>query len=163
ARYHAAGETQVRVAAGVIAVMMRVDDVADRLVGELPDRGEDLVGERSELRVDDQHAVVADLHGNVAAGPDEHVDIVAHLKRPDLDGVEVLLRADRLRGREQDAGQRGERKHFACKFHLRPPPPIRSPAAAAEKYRASPDTRDTSSPHRPSRPRTGWRGRVRTR
>ena len=50
---------EVRVAADVVGVHVRVDQEADRLVGDAADRGDQLVGERRELRVDQQDAVGA--------------------------------------------------------------------------------------------------------
>ena len=67
------------IAAGVIAVHMRVDDPADRLIRQLPDRVESLPAERSELRVDDHDPFGSREHGRIAAGADDHVDIAADL------------------------------------------------------------------------------------
>ena len=91
----AAGLGDRLVAADVIAVHVRVDDVADRRVADRADGGEDLRAERRELRVDDHDAFGADVDGRVAAGADEHVDVVAHLDGVDLDVVEVLAAARR--------------------------------------------------------------------
>ena len=59
------------------------------------DGGQQLRAQRRELGVHDQHAFVAELDGLVAARPDQHVDVVAHLDGVDLDRIEVLV----LRGR----------------------------------------------------------------
>ena len=73
------------VAADVIAMKVRVDDVADRLVAQRADRRQQLVAHVGELRVDDHHAVVADLDRRVAAGADQHVDAAADGHDVDLD------------------------------------------------------------------------------
>ena len=86
-----AGLLDVLVAADVIRVDVRVDDVADRPLRERADRREDLVRHRRVLRVHDQHAVGADLHGDVAAGADQHVDVALRRLHVDLDVVEILL------------------------------------------------------------------------
>ena len=64
----AAGLGDRLVAADVIAVHVRVDDVADRRVGDRPDRGQQLRAERRELRVHDQDAFVAE-RGSVVLPP----------------------------------------------------------------------------------------------
>ena len=55
------------VAARVIAVRVRVQNVRDRLVGDRAHLIEDALAVVGELGVDEQHAVVADEHGGVAA------------------------------------------------------------------------------------------------
>ena len=56
------------IAAGVLGVRVRVDDPADRLVArQLADLLDHLVGEPVGHRIDDEHAVVADLHRGVPA------------------------------------------------------------------------------------------------
>ena len=42
----------------------------------------------AELRVDDHHALVADLHRRVPTGADEHVDAALH--RPDVNVIVVI-------------------------------------------------------------------------
>ena len=91
----AACEAQVRVAADVIAMMVCVDDVANGFGRERRDRSDDLPGQGCKLRVDDEDAVLADLHRDVAAGADQQVDVVAHVQRVDLDAFEILLRLRR--------------------------------------------------------------------
>ncbi len=65
-----------RIAAGVIAVMMRVDDESNGLLGDLPDFGKGRLGQldglpvpflRVVVVVDHQHALVGDEHADVAA------------------------------------------------------------------------------------------------
>src|SRR5262249_31425616 len=69
------------VAAHVIRVRARVDDVANRLVGQATDRRHDLVGVRRGPGVHEQDAIVADLERDVAAGSNEHVDVALHFER----------------------------------------------------------------------------------
>src|SRR5687767_7233798 len=47
-----------RVAAGMVTVMMRVDDEPDRLTRHLPDLGDDSFGKRDSLPVSDLRVVV---------------------------------------------------------------------------------------------------------
>ena len=78
------------VAAGVILVPVRVQDVADRLVpGDLADRGEELVRQRLQQRVDDEHAVVTDREGGVELTGGGHVDVALDVQRLHLNVVEV--------------------------------------------------------------------------
>ena len=68
---------------------MRVHDVAQRLRRQRANRGQYLVAKLGELRVDDEHAVVADLHGGIADRTDEHVDVAAHGQDFDLGAREI--------------------------------------------------------------------------
>ena len=70
---------------------MRIYDVADWLIGELPDRREDLVTQRRELRIDQQHSLVTGLYGDVAPRAHEHVDISLHWQDVNFDLVQILL------------------------------------------------------------------------
>ena len=90
---------EVLVAPDVIGMGVGVDDVADRLVGELPDLRQNLVAHLREGRVDQQHPVVSHLNGDVAAGADEHVDVPLNRQRVHLDVVEVLRLAAATRRR----------------------------------------------------------------
>ena len=93
----------------MIIVPMRVDREVDVAAAELADRGEIPRHELRELRVDDQHALRADRHGDVAAEPEQHVEIVADLLGADLGGCELLgrdlseRRRAEQRGRETDS------------------------------------------------------------
>jgi hypothetical protein len=88
------GAGDLLVAARVIGMHVRVDDVANRLVaGDLPDLGEELVGEWLDERIDNQHAFITDLDRCVDEPGIDHPDLTLHVQRADLDVVEVLLRA----------------------------------------------------------------------
>src|SRR5205814_7554244 len=65
---HRAHLDEVRVPSRVVAVQVRVRDEADRGRADLPDRGDDLVGERRVLRVDHEDAVRPGEHANAPAG-----------------------------------------------------------------------------------------------
>ena len=82
---------EVLVAARVVAVDVRVDEHADRLVGQRLDRGQQLLRQRRELIVDHQHAVIADQEPDVAALPFEVMDVAGHLVRFDLHRGEIRL------------------------------------------------------------------------
>jgi hypothetical protein len=75
----------------MIEVVVRIDDEAQRLVGEALERGADLVGERRELVVDDHDAVLADRCSDVAARTFQHVHAARDLRDLDLDLAEILL------------------------------------------------------------------------
>ena len=81
------------VPAGVIAVIVGVDDEADGLVGdaEIFQGGVDFVGERREFVVNDDDAVFADRRGDIAARAFEHIDVAGNFGDFDLDFGEVLL------------------------------------------------------------------------
>ena len=64
--------------------------VADRLVaGAAADLGDQLLGQRLGQGVDDQHAVVADLHGGVDAAAGQHPDVALDVERLHLRGAGV--------------------------------------------------------------------------
>ena len=82
------------VATHVVRVHVRVDDVANRLVADGADGGHDLLGVGRETGVHQQHAVVAHLQRDVAAGADQHVDVALHVQ-------DVELGVSRPRGRRR--------------------------------------------------------------
>jgi len=80
-----------RVAAGVIAVIMRVDQVLDRLIADFRNRRFQLVVHRRELRIHHDDAVRADGDRDVAACALEHVGVLAEIGRLHFDLGKVLL------------------------------------------------------------------------
>src|SRR5207249_10987999 len=64
-----AERAEVRVAAGVVRMMVRVDEESNPAVRHLLDRGHQLVGELGELRVHHQHAIGS---GEDSRVPDQH-------------------------------------------------------------------------------------------
>ena len=67
---------ELGVAARVVQICARADDVADRLGCELLDLGGDAFGEPGAHRIDEHDAVFAGLHGDVALGAAvEHVNV----------------------------------------------------------------------------------------
>ena len=74
----------------VIGVHMRVDDQADRFVGDAPNRREQFVSARLEAGVDHQHAFIAGLHDDVAAIADDHVDLALDVQRSKRPARSVL-------------------------------------------------------------------------
>ena len=81
------------VAAHVVRMYVRVDDVMDRLVGYRSYRRVDFVACPREPRVHQQHAVVARLHGDVAARAHQHVYVALHVQHVDFRVGGVPLRA----------------------------------------------------------------------
>ena len=74
------------VAARMVAMEMRVDEIADRLLRNGCDRRLDLVMQRRELAVDHDDAVVAHRGGDVAAHSFDHVGPV-----PEVGGLHLDL------------------------------------------------------------------------
>ena len=93
-----AGPPEVLVPVGVVVVPVGVDDEVDRVVGQLSYSRRDLLGERRELVVDDERAVVPDRDPDVPTAPLKHVDGLGDPHCPDLDVVEVLGRTQRGAG-----------------------------------------------------------------
>jgi hypothetical protein len=108
---------EVLVAAGVIRVHVCVDQEADGLVGDATDRGDELVGERRELGVDQQDALGARQHADRAALAFQGPEVGCQLGGPDLDLAEVGRRLrERGGARERQRGggeRRGEGVHFS--------------------------------------------------
>ena len=70
-----AGRRDQLVGAGVIGVHVRVDDDADRLVGDRTDGREHIGATPSSAGIDHEDAFLAGLHDDVSAGADEHVHL----------------------------------------------------------------------------------------
>ena len=85
---------------------MRVDREVDVAAAELADRGEVARHELGKLRVDGQHAVGADGDGDVAAEPEQHVEVVADLLGADLGRRQLLGRDLRERRRAEQRGRK---------------------------------------------------------
>ena len=84
------------VPAGVVAVIMRVDQIFDRQVGDGGDRRLDLVVQRRVLAVDHDDARLGDGDRDVSTLALQHVDVVAEVGGLDLDLGEI---GRRRRGR----------------------------------------------------------------
>ena len=63
------------VGADVIRIGARIDDEPDRSVGDLPHRGNDLVGHRRRPAVDEDGTFLAQVDDDVSPGADDHVDV----------------------------------------------------------------------------------------
>ena len=68
------------VAADVIGIGAGVDDVANRARRDLLDRRQDVGGLGRRAGIDHDHAIVADLHADVAAAAGDHEEVRAELK-----------------------------------------------------------------------------------
>ncbi len=77
----------------MIRMHVGVDDIADGSWGKFANLGHDLLRQRGELRVHDQHAFAAHLDRDVTAGARQHVDVVLHRLDMDFDFIEILLLA----------------------------------------------------------------------
>jgi len=82
---------EVGIPVGVVEMVMRIDDEAHRLVGYSFERGLDLVGERGELVIDQDDAVVACREGDIAARTLQQINIAADLADLDLYFAEVIF------------------------------------------------------------------------
>src|SRR5262245_26956849 len=94
-----AGLHQWTIAAGVVVRERRVDNGADRFIGNLTDRRQHLLGHLLVTGIDEQHTLIARLHGNVASRACEEIDVTCNLQRLDLEFGKVrILRKPRLAG-----------------------------------------------------------------
>jgi hypothetical protein len=73
----------------VIAVDMGIDEKANRLARDLLDRRDQLLGQRLELRIDEQHAVGAREHADRATQPLQGVEVISQAGGLDLHLAEV--------------------------------------------------------------------------
>ncbi len=112
------------VAAGVVAMEMRVDEIADRLRRDGGDGGFDLAVHLREHVVHHDDTVVAhcddDVTTNSAAHAFEHVDAVAEIGGPDHGFAEVWNRRRRqTRLRLPNGGKRNVRRrgYNQCRSH----------------------------------------------
>jgi hypothetical protein len=97
----------------MVAVQVRVHQVADAAVRERPDGGDDLLGERRELAVDHQHAVRTRQHADRASLPFYRIDVARNPGRLHLDLAEILLRGNR----REAAGERHQQgEHSTSRF-----------------------------------------------
>src|SRR5207249_5402053 len=94
------------VAAGVIAVRMRVDDRGDRFVGDLPDPIEDEPSVTGELRVDDHDTRIGDEYAGIATR--EQGAIGGARRRDDVQVVFDFLEIGKRRLRRRLALVAGE-------------------------------------------------------
>ena len=106
---------EVFVSAGVIPVIVRVDDEADGLVGDALQRGLNLIGQWSVLIVDDHDTVLADGGADVSASALEHVDVSRDFRDFDLNLAEVFVLRGRTDGGDEQCGEK--KREFA---HARP-------------------------------------------
>jgi len=102
---------EVLVAAGVIAVEMRVDEI---LHGQRRDRLDscfNFLGQRRELPIHHDDAVAANRNGDVPACAFEHVGVVAEIGGFDLDLRPVDQRRHRHRRLHGGLRERGSGDH----------------------------------------------------
>ena len=96
-----AGLAQRLVATRSIGKKTGVGNELHRLVAQRADGGERFGGARTGAGIDDEHAFAADLHDDVSAVTDEHVDVAAH--RQDVDLAVGRFRGHRLARRLRTA------------------------------------------------------------
>ena len=108
----AAGLGDRFIAADVIAVHVRADDVADGRIGDRADCSQELRAHLRELRIDDHYAFVAELDRRVSARAHDHVDVRPDLHEVHLHVVKVLLLCHSTAADgQQNAGNDGCRGH----------------------------------------------------
>src|SRR5262245_416863 len=83
--------SQRLVSSGVVGIVSRVDEVTNRTFRERANCGQDLVGQRSVLGINDQDAVISNLDRDVATRANEHVDMALDRQNMNLDGIQVLV------------------------------------------------------------------------
>src|SRR6185437_14995286 len=95
--YGAASLRNLLIPPDVIRIVGRIDDEANRFVGEGADRRQDLVAHCGESGINEQHTSVANLDSDVSSSTDQHVDV--GLYRQDMNErvglLTVLLRVRR--------------------------------------------------------------------
>ena len=121
------GGREEHVAAGVITVRMRVDDVRHRLVGDRLDLIEDCLPVVGELRVDEDHTAGRNEGGGIPALAGNHVEVVGNF----FDGSErrllgsrasTLRRAGLLRrGGGENTNHQNDSKHETTTRHIQSP------------------------------------------
>jgi hypothetical protein len=97
------------VAAGVVAVPVRIEDELNRLRGDRCNRSLDLWRERRVLIVDEEDRVRTDRKPQIATGSCHHVDAVGELFGLDFDLTEILLRV-----RNANRAKRSEHNQHAA-------------------------------------------------
>ena len=115
-----------RIPAGVVAVVVSVNDEAHRLVRnfQILQRGLDFFRQRSELIVHNEDAVLAHGRGDISALAFQHVDVAGNLGRFDLNRGPVwrlLLRHGRLPASQRRANQYDPHPSPRRLAHLAPP------------------------------------------
>ena len=91
----------------VISVMMSVENEFEFAGIKIFERGFDLFGQRRELVVDDEYAIVTHGHADVPARAFQHVNVFGNGDHLDLDLGEILLR--KSRSHYQTGHQRNEK------------------------------------------------------
>jgi hypothetical protein len=109
----------------MVAMIMRVDEIFDRLVRNCRYRGLDLVMQRRVLAVDHDDPVFRHRDGDISALAFEHIDVVAEIGGLDLDLGEVRRRrcGGRLLLRDGGPGkphQGGDNGHSSPKHRSLP-------------------------------------------
>jgi hypothetical protein len=99
---------EVRIASGVIVVVMRVDDKPHRLVGDAFERGPNFLRQRSVLVVDHHDSVIAYQCADVARVCGfQHVDVASHFGDLHLNFAEVHILC-----RGQTTGEAGKQDRW---------------------------------------------------
>ena len=93
------------IAAHVIEIGRRIDDVANRRLRNGADRRQQLVAHGARVGIDDEHGVVAHLHHHVAAAAGQQVHTPLHRQHFDL----VLRTVGRSTGTRLDRRRGGQR------------------------------------------------------
>ncbi len=79
------------VSAGMVRIVMGIHDIANGTLGERSDRGQQLVGQRRNLRIHNQDAIAADLQRYIPARAHQHVHIPLRRQDVDLHVVQVWI------------------------------------------------------------------------
>lgn len=73
----------------MVTVKMRVDQEPHRIVTDAGNFGNDPLGQRRELAIDEKDAVVADEYADVAPCARQHVHATRNRRQSKLDGIVV--------------------------------------------------------------------------
>src|ERR1700754_4052390 len=93
-RYFRAGCSQPRITVGMVPVVVRVDDIAQRQFVDGFKGGVETRFRHGDARVDHELAVRAADHADVATGTGKHGDAIAHLRALDLRGRRRFIDLD---------------------------------------------------------------------
>src|SRR5262249_2732565 len=108
---------ELLISADMIEIRAGVDDVADWLIGQLPDRRKDAGGELGCTGVHEHDAVGTDLRGDITAGARDQIDTALHRQRGDGVSDLRLQSGNEYRGGGKSAQQRTARSSVGAPAH----------------------------------------------
>ena len=77
---------------GVIRIDIRVDDPQNRFIRQLSNCRDDFRRQLFGLRIDDEHALITNLYGNVGPATRQHINVSLDVNRLDLHATRIRRR-----------------------------------------------------------------------